>query len=48
MTNKKEERRRVALEQQIDENLRKTYEQDVAEEIPERFLELLEKLRKQG
>ncbi|MCQ0969337.1 transcriptional regulator (plasmid) [Paracoccus sp. TK19116] len=48
MTNKKEERRRVALEKQIDENLRRAYEQDVSEEIPERFLDLLTKLREQG
>lgn len=47
MTKKKDERRRMALEKQIDENLRRTYEQDVSEEVPDRFLELLQKLREQ-
>lgn len=48
MTDKKDERRQVALEKQIDENLRRAYEQDIAEDVPDRFLELLQKLRDQG
>ena len=35
------------MEQQIDENLRRVYEQDTKEEIPDRLLELLQKLREQ-
>ncbi|MTH78270.1 NepR family anti-sigma factor [Paracoccus aestuariivivens] len=47
MTNRREERRKVAIEKQIDENLKRVYEQDVTQKIPDKFLELLDKLREQ-
>jgi hypothetical protein len=48
MTPKKDERRRAAVEKQIDENLKRVYEQDATDVIPDRFLELLKKLKDQG
>lgn len=48
MTQKREEPRDKAIERQIDENLRRVYAQLEQDEVPERFLDLLEKLRKQG
>lgn len=47
MTTKREERKRAAIERQIDENLRRVYEQELVEDIPDRFLSLLEQLREQ-
>ncbi|MCZ0961387.1 NepR family anti-sigma factor [Paracoccus benzoatiresistens] len=47
MTSKRDDRRKAAVEKQIDENLRRVYEQDVTEQIPDRFLALLEQLRDQ-
>lgn len=47
MTLKREDRQKAAVEKQIDENLRRAYEQDVTEAVPERFMELLRKLREQ-
>lgn len=47
MKNKREDRRQSAIEKQIDESLKRVYEQDVTEEIPDRFLQLLQKLREQ-
>jgi hypothetical protein len=47
MTPKRDDRRKAAVEKQIDENLRRVYEQDVTEQIPDRFLALLEQLREQ-
>lgn len=47
MTPKRDDRRKVAIQRQIDENLRRVYEQDAQEEIPDRFLSLLQKLREQ-
>ncbi|MFC3167502.1 NepR family anti-sigma factor [Paracoccus fontiphilus] len=47
MTSKRDDRRKVAVEKQIDENLRRVYEQDVTEQIPDRFLALLDQLREQ-
>lgn len=35
------------MEKQIDENLKRVYEQDATEKIPDRFLELLKKLKEQ-
>ena len=35
------------LHQQIDENLKRVYEQDATDQIPDRFLELLKKLKEQ-
>jgi hypothetical protein len=34
------------MEEQIDENLRRVYAQAVEEEVPDRFLRLLDELRK--
>jgi hypothetical protein len=45
MNTKREDRRRAAIEQQIDENLRKVYEQDATQQIPDRFTMLLAQLR---
>lgn len=47
MNTMREERRRAAIEKQIDENLRRVYEQDTTEQIPDKFLQLLDKLREQ-
>lgn len=47
MNTRREERKRAALEKQIDENLRRVYEQEAAQEVPDRFLMLLERLREQ-
>ena len=47
MNTRREERRRTAIEKQIDENLRRVYEQDATQQIPDRFLQLLDKLREQ-
>jgi hypothetical protein len=35
-------------EHPIDENLRRVYEDMVDDDVPDRFIELLEKLREQG
>ncbi|MBK4217583.1 transcriptional regulator [Paracoccus caeni] len=48
MTAKRDDRRKAEVEKQIDENLRRVYEQDSTTEIPDRFLDLLKKLREQG
>ena len=47
MTTKREERKKAALEKQIDENLKRVYQQDAEEEVPDRFLALLQQLREQ-
>ena len=47
MNTRREERKRAALEKQIDENLRRVYEQETQQEVPDRFLVLLERLREQ-
>ena len=47
MNTRREERKRAALEKQIDENLRRVYEQETMQEVPDRFLMLLERLREQ-
>ena len=47
MNTRREERRRAAIEKQIDENLRRVYEQETSQQIPDRFLQLLDKLREQ-
>lgn len=47
MTNKREERKRAAVARQIDENLRRVYEQDSEEPVPDKFLDLLKQLREQ-
>ena len=48
MNTGREERRRAAIEKQIDENLRRVYEQDTTQQIPDRFLQLLDKLPEQA
>ncbi|MEM9249624.1 MAG: NepR family anti-sigma factor [Pseudomonadota bacterium] len=40
--------RKKRLDQQIDENLRKVFKSTLEEEVPERFLDLLRKLKDQG
>ena len=47
MNTRREERKRAALQKQIDENLRRVYEQEVQQDVPDRFLALLERLREQ-
>ena len=47
MTTKREDRRRAAVEKQIDENLKRVYEQDITNDVPDRFMELLQKLKEQ-
>ncbi|KGJ05714.1 hypothetical protein SAMN04487972_105185 [Paracoccus halophilus] len=47
MNTRREDQRRAAIEKQIDENLRRVYEQDTTQQIPDRFLQLLDKLREQ-
>ena len=47
MNTKRDDRKRAALEKQIDENLRRVYELDASQEVPDRFLSLLDQLRKQ-
>ena len=47
MTPKRDDRRRAAVEKPIDENLKRVYEQDATDQIPDRFLELLKKLKEQ-
>ena len=47
MTPKRDERQKAAFEKQIDENLRRVYEQDAKEQVPDRFLDLLKQLREQ-
>ena len=45
MDMKREERKRAEIERQIDENLRRVYEQDAREAVPDRFIMLLAQLR---
>ena len=47
MTEKRDNRRRAEIEKQIDENLRRVYEQEAANDIPDRFVALLQQLREQ-
>lgn len=47
MTEKRENRRRAEIEKQIDENLRRVYEEETGTEIPDRFVALLQQLREQ-
>ncbi|SDD46039.1 hypothetical protein SAMN05421538_101654 [Paracoccus isoporae] len=47
MTSKRDERKKTALDKQIDENLKRVYQQDSDQEVPDKFLELLQKLREQ-
>lgn len=47
MINKREDRKRAAIEKQIDENLKRVYEQEANDKIPDRFMALLDKLREQ-
>ena len=36
-----------SLEEQIDENLKKVFQKDTAEPVPDRFVELLKQLKEQ-
>ncbi|MDO5642727.1 MAG: NepR family anti-sigma factor [Paracoccus sp. (in: a-proteobacteria)] len=47
MTTKRDERKKAALDKQIDENLKRVYQEDAKEEVPDRFLALLQQLRDQ-
>lgn len=49
MSTKKQMSKRVdkGLEQQIDESIRRVYQESLSDEIPERFRSLLDKLRQQ-
>ncbi|RPE67134.1 hypothetical protein EDD53_1538 [Pacificibacter maritimus] len=38
---------KTPLEEQIEENLRKVYQKTLDEQVPDRFLDLLEQLRQQ-
>lgn len=40
-------KKQTTIEKQIDENLRRVYEQAVQEDIPERLLQLLAQLKAQ-
>lgn len=48
MNNKREERKRAEIQKQIDENLKRVYEEDATQQLPDRFKLLLEQLREQG
>lgn len=43
-----DKRDRQALKTTIEENLRKVYQEVLAEEVPDRFKQLLEQLRQQS
>ncbi len=43
-----DKRDRQALKATIEENLRKVYQEVLAEEVPDRFKQLLEQLREQA
>ena len=45
MTAKREERKKTALEKQIDENLKRVYAAALNEELPDRFRDLLAQLK---
>ncbi|SMO72458.1 NepR family anti-sigma factor [Paracoccus laeviglucosivorans] len=47
MNTRREDQRRAAIAKQIDENLKRVYEQDTTDKIPDKFMELLDKLREQ-
>jgi len=42
-----QDNRKTRLDEQIDENLRKVYRRTLEEDVPERFHDLLRKLREQ-
>ncbi|MDF3605169.1 NepR family anti-sigma factor [Paracoccus sp. DMF-8] len=48
MNKRREERRRAEIEKQIDENLRRVYDEDTQQDVPDRFKLLLEQLRGQA
>ena len=45
MTSKREERKKAALDKQIDENLKRVYASALNEELPDRFKDLLAQLK---
>lgn len=48
MNKRREERIRAEIEKQIDENLKRVYDEDTCHEVPDRFRVLLDQLRGQG
>lgn len=42
------ERDRPAMKHQIDENLKRVYEEALEQEVPDRFAQLLAQLREKG
>lgn len=48
MNSKREERKRAEIEQQIDENLKRVYEEVSQQALPDRFRQLLDQLREKG
>lgn len=38
---------KTSLDEQIEENLRKVYQRTLEEDVPDRFMDLLEKLKEQ-
>jgi hypothetical protein len=42
-----EDKKKSELEKQVEENLRRVYQAKAGEPVPERFMELLQKLRSQ-
>lgn len=41
------EKPKTSLDEQIEENLRKVYQRTLEEDVPDRFMDLLEKLKEQ-
>jgi hypothetical protein len=48
LTEMAQDEKKKRLDQQIDENLRKVYQSTLDEGVPDRFHDLLRKLREQG
>lgn len=47
MTTKTNDDKQAAIARQIDENLRRVYQQAVEEQVPDRFTDLLRQLKEQ-
>lgn len=45
MKSKREDRKRAAIERQIDENLRLVYQQESEQAVPDKFIALLQQLQ---
>ena len=48
MTSPEKPAPKSSLERQIDENLRRVYQQSLDETVPDKFLQLLSQLKEQG